>query len=635
MANVTIRPRRDTTANWNLYNPILADKEMAFEVVTTGSPVKMKIGDGYTAWENLAYAVDFQAIETLVTTATAQATIATTQATNASSIAKTYRQNSTVYAVGDIVLGATNLSKAYFLKCTTAGTTSSSTISTWGAVGATTADGTVVWTTKNMLDSTLAGHGITDTSTTEEMKTAIYTAFLDTEQIFGCTFDGVNSSGTRLYKNASMTFTKATELVKGTDTFSSVAPFNIYRAIVKYVDGKAQIVAREGDTNFATYVANKYGDVFTMFPNFYYKRTQVNGVETWLVSAKEISGFSISPMHSRGGVTHDYIGVSSYQLGENGTDAQSMPGLPLKVNTAWTGYNTLMRAKGLYVADYAVACSLQILGSVKYNNLNWQSAIGSGLSTTYSGEGSTTDEKAIISETSTNRIVVANARAAYFAIGCRATLTGITFTQRLVTAIDVYDTSNKSITLDGAAFATTAGTTGIRRAVEGTGGADSVLGTDGMPTGTDGKTSIKTLGIENWYGNAWNILGGAFRYNDVDFYINTDVKNINDWPTTSAGAITAGWSKSSCILPQTVGYIQTMNYDSNYPWITITKTVGGTSDKPVGDNFYRDASTDFCVVGLGGSLNNSSSGGPFCAYLNFGLSVAYWNFGAFGLFVPE
>lgn len=70
MANVTIRPRRDTTANWELYNPILADKEMAFEVVATGSPVKMKIGDGYTAWTSLDYAVDFQTIETLVTKAT-------------------------------------------------------------------------------------------------------------------------------------------------------------------------------------------------------------------------------------------------------------------------------------------------------------------------------------------------------------------------------------------------------------------------------------------------------------------------------------------------------------------------------------------------------------------------------------
>ena len=69
MANVTIRPRRDTTANWEIYNPILADKEMAFEVVATGEPVKMKIGDGYTAWTSLPYAVDFQMIETLTTQA--------------------------------------------------------------------------------------------------------------------------------------------------------------------------------------------------------------------------------------------------------------------------------------------------------------------------------------------------------------------------------------------------------------------------------------------------------------------------------------------------------------------------------------------------------------------------------------
>ena len=449
-------------------------------------------------------------------------------------------------------------------------------------------------------------------------------------------FSQSSSEGRRLYGAKGKNFTKATDLTAGTDDFKLIAPFNIYRAVVKYIGGKAQIVAREGDANFSTYVANKDGDVFTMFPKYWYKRTQeANGDEIWQVSPFKIAGFLPSPLHYRNGTMHDWIGISSYQLGENGADAQSMPGLPIKVNIPWTSFNTLMRAKGLYVADYAAACHMQILGSIKYNNLNWQTAIGSGISNTYSGEGITTAEKAVISETNVNRIIVANATAAKFSLGSRATLIGPAFSQRLVTAITTYDASNMAITLDGAVFSTTAGTTGIRRAVDGTGGTDSLLGTDGMPTGTDGKTSVKTLGIENWYGNAWNLLGGAFRHNDTDFYINTDIENVASWPATIDAALATGWKKLNGTLPTSAGYIQTMNRDSAMPWATITKTVGGTASDPVGDYFYRDATTDFRIVLLGGSLNIASYAGPFCAYLNGALSVAYWTYGAFGLFIPE
>jgi hypothetical protein len=44
--------RRDTTANWNSANPVLAAGEIGVELT---SPPKMKVGDGVTAWTSLAY----------------------------------------------------------------------------------------------------------------------------------------------------------------------------------------------------------------------------------------------------------------------------------------------------------------------------------------------------------------------------------------------------------------------------------------------------------------------------------------------------------------------------------------------------------------------------------------------------
>lgn len=51
MADI-IQIRRDTAANWTSTNPVLADGEFGIE---KGSPNKLKIGDGITAWSTLPY----------------------------------------------------------------------------------------------------------------------------------------------------------------------------------------------------------------------------------------------------------------------------------------------------------------------------------------------------------------------------------------------------------------------------------------------------------------------------------------------------------------------------------------------------------------------------------------------------
>jgi len=140
MAKVTIRVRRDTTANWVANNPVLADGEIAIEKLTGSSLVKIKIGDGTTAWNTLPYSVDMPTIESY-------ATESAVSAVQAADIAKMYRQKNTPYTAGDIVYGALNLAKGFVLYCKTGGTTSASDITTWGAVNADTTDGAVVWTT--------------------------------------------------------------------------------------------------------------------------------------------------------------------------------------------------------------------------------------------------------------------------------------------------------------------------------------------------------------------------------------------------------------------------------------------------------------------------------------------------------
>lgn len=47
-----IQIRKDSAASWTSVNPILADGEFGME---SGTPVKIKIGDGVTAWNSLTY----------------------------------------------------------------------------------------------------------------------------------------------------------------------------------------------------------------------------------------------------------------------------------------------------------------------------------------------------------------------------------------------------------------------------------------------------------------------------------------------------------------------------------------------------------------------------------------------------
>ena len=53
-----IQVRRDTAANWTAQNPTLLNGEIGFETDT----VKVKIGNGSTAWVSLAYAIVSQSM---------------------------------------------------------------------------------------------------------------------------------------------------------------------------------------------------------------------------------------------------------------------------------------------------------------------------------------------------------------------------------------------------------------------------------------------------------------------------------------------------------------------------------------------------------------------------------------------
>lgn len=60
MAFYTIRPKSGTATQWSTANPVLREREIGFEYPDGGlgtGEIKMKMGDGVTAWNDLDYAI--------------------------------------------------------------------------------------------------------------------------------------------------------------------------------------------------------------------------------------------------------------------------------------------------------------------------------------------------------------------------------------------------------------------------------------------------------------------------------------------------------------------------------------------------------------------------------------------------
>lgn len=195
-------------------------------------------------------------------------------------------------------------------------------------------------------------------------------------KIYGVKFDGTNSVGTRLLGAKGLQFTPSNTTTAGIDDFITIedSPFHIRECISDYSEltNKQRILAYEGDSNWNQLVEAKVGNRMIEFPKFWYKRPSK---WEWYVSSEPFSGALPSPMHYRNGVMHDYVYVAKYAINSN---YNSQTGETILTSTDLTTYRNNLRSYGMYVWDYALLCSLQILMLIKYNNTNFQSIIGKG-----------------------------------------------------------------------------------------------------------------------------------------------------------------------------------------------------------------------------------------------------------------
>lgn len=162
-----------------------------------------------------------------------------------------------------------------------------------------------------------------------------------------------------------------------------------------------------------------------------------------------------------------------------------------------------------------------------------------------------------------------------------------------------------------------------------TGSCNSVANLTGRPAGTDGKTGVVYRGIEDFWGNVWELVDGV-NWSGGTYYVCNNPANYADDTATNYTQLSftgaTSWSSS---------YITTEGLDTgNNPHVMLPSAAGSGSES----TYYCDAcwsSTGWRVFQRGGGWANGSRCGLVTAYLNDPSSASYTNVGSRLLYIPS
>lgn len=410
------------------------------------------------------------------------------------------------------------------------------------------------------------------------------------------------------------------------DFMKDVYPYNAARPC--NLAENVKVNAYMGEAGFKWDGSN--GDVMLEVPIFYstrYFETDADGVEweyRWL-SAAPVDGLHIDPLFIDGDkiVEKAYIPIFNGSLDEDGTKLVSRAGVYPLVNKTRPQLRTLCKNKGSrwsldeVWSDFA----LQHLFIIMFANNNAQQVIGAGRT---SMPYSTAEDKALQAGTNTNRITIKKSRAALFQVGQTV---GIGVEQgsqsvavgRYITKIqDSTEVEAASdIYFDGEPVNIAVGNV-VWSCVQPTGATIEMKAANGQPEGPNGRTAMRFLWIEDWYGNEWNLKDGDNVKNRQHYFCMNRASyadNVYD----------GDYFKLGYACPQENGYPRKMGIDKQYPMIAMCEELGGSSTTYFADYYYQ--SEGGTVVFSGGPVDYGGFAGPFCWCCAWSASDAHWSVG--------
>jgi hypothetical protein len=375
-------------------------------------------------------------------------------------------------------------------------------------------------------------------------------------------------------------------------------------------------------------VEDSLGNVFVRIPKVYIRKTDTPTQKTWQISKTKYKGFYLPWCFwdFEKGRELPYIDFGKYKASLSlDNRLESKPDVPPLVNcniVQFRGYaqnNNVDGLKGYQQLDVHADDVLQTLFYIEFATLHSQSVMAGFTSGRYGIES----ELAVISENSTNRIVVSNATATQYMVGQTISVGTArygtqVFYGRTITAIEDYDADNKAIYFDGEPVNIAQGNylqnTGWKNGFS----ANIAASSGSIVSNSNGKYPCMYRGIESPYGDVWQFVDGVNLY-DHQAWVCKDASQY------ASNVFAYPYRQLSYVNSDENGYAKYMGYDPKNPFAEFPVEVGANLSTYYSDYYYQN--TGQRIARVGGYWDYGSAAGLSCWHLSSTSSSAFVYFG--------
>ena len=410
------------------------------------------------------------------------------------------------------------------------------------------------------------------------------------------------------------------------DFMASVYPYNSVKPCNVAED--MSVNAYLGDADFQWDGSN--GDVMLEVPQVYtarYFETDSDGVEweyRW-VAAGPVGRCHLDHAFTDGDRQSEkiYIPIFNGSLNTEGTKLESKAGVFPLHNKTRAQFRTLCTAKGdkWCLDDVWTMHLLDTLFIVMFAGTNAQTILGRGRSEMPYDNAANV---ALQARNNTNYITIAKSWAERFTVGqgigigtsagsqsvfAERTVTQITDSAEIESASNIFfDGGPVNITTDHHVWS----------CVQKTGATIEMQSANGRVEGVDGRTAVRFLYIEDWFGNMWQFRDGDNIKKFQHYYCNKR--------SSYADKVYEGdYFKVGYEASQTGGYVKKFGYDPEWPEIEICVDATGSSGTYFPDYYWAAEGGE--LVFSGGDVTGGVNAGPFCRSCNSGSGASSWFLG--------
>ena len=356
--------------------------------------------------------------------------------------------------------------------------------------------------------------------------------------------------------------------------------------------------------------------VLTEYPGYYLKRWRDDTYEYVQISAGAFDGAVYIEPWEWGRYPSSLMGSKHVSMSGKHPDC--------RINRATVRARSKAAGEGYYSMDSTSYWAYSMLVLVKYASLNTQEKVCKG----YYYLRYTDQDKALVAEQSTNRIVIALATAANEYLVGNAVEIGTSLggaqvaKQRLITRVEDYSNGSvtgKAIYFDGDPVNIAVGNI-ISHCANISGTTDSLGMRDGCLV-NDGKHAMLLLGHE--HNGQYAFVDNVNRYQRTLYvcYDNTATKD-------NVGDTDPNYKALSFAFPTTSGWQLLEGFDPEHPLEMWCEKLGGSSvGKGNGAYLWSNNNAAWYVLYVFGCANNGANAGLPCVYAYSGSGYASWGIG--------